>query len=424
MSRFHRALVGIAFGALVVRIAYVLVERRDFHPQGDAFFYHATANLLADGKGFISPFVPHAHRPAAEHPPLYSMYLAIASLLGMRSVLAHLLWSCVLGTASVVSVGLVGRQVGGEATGVIAAVIAAIYPNMWAPDGMLQAETLAIFAAIVAVYVAYRYCERPTLQRYAGVGVAVGFGALARSELILLVPLLLVPLAWRAPRDRLKWCAASIGMCLLVIAPWSIYNQTRFTHPVILSAQLGPLLSSANCDSTYYGGLKGYFDIQCTTAVDEREGVTPDDDESVEDSVNRRAALDYVRGHLSRLPYVESVRLLRINGLYRTDFYVHMDTLLEGRELWISRAALWSYWVLAVASIAGVMVYARARDRALPLFPLLAPIGVVIVTVLVTYASTRFRAEAEPVLCVLAALAFNRVTRPRGSVLRSALRSP
>src|SRR6185437_8344060 len=111
---------------------------------------------------------------------------------------------------------------------------------------------------------------------------------------------------------------------------------------------------------------------------------------------NRKAALEYVRGHLSRLPYVESVRLLRINGLYRTDFYVHMDSLVEGRELWISRAALWSYFVLALCSIAGAILYARRRDRVLPLFPLLAPIGVVIVTVLVTYASTRFRAEAEP----------------------------
>ena len=77
-------------GALAVRVAYVLKERRDFEPGGDAFFYHAGANLLADGKGFISPFFyPARHVQAAEHPPLYTMYLAVPSLFGMHSVLTH-----------------------------------------------------------------------------------------------------------------------------------------------------------------------------------------------------------------------------------------------------------------------------------------------------------------------------------------------
>ncbi len=42
-----------------------------------------------------------------------------------------------------------------------------------------------------------------------------------------------------------------------------------------------------------------------------------------------------------------------------------------------------------------------------PLYPLLAPIAAVVVTVLTTYASTRFRTTAEPVFVVLAALALD-----------------
>jgi hypothetical protein len=41
----------------------------------------------------------------------------------------------------------------------------------------------------------------------------------------------------------------------------------------------------------------------------------------------------------------------------------------------------------------------------MPLFPMLAPVVVVVITVLTTYASTRFRAAAEPSLAVLAAVA-------------------
>jgi ABC-type Fe3+-siderophore transport system permease subunit len=49
------------------------------------------------------------------------------------------------------------------------------------------------------------------------------------------------------------------------------------------------------------------------------------------------------------------------------------------------------------------------RRRTVPVYPLLAPIGAVVVTVLVTYASTRFRSTAEPVLVVLAAIALSAV---------------
>jgi hypothetical protein len=93
---------------------------------------------------------------------------------------------------------------------------------------------------------------------------------------------------------------------------------------------------------------------------------------------------------------------------------VHADTLIEGRSpLWISWAALYTFWFLALLSIAAVFIRRGRRHRSggpsPPLYPLLMPIVVVIVTVLVTYASTRFRTTAEPSLAVLAALAIDGV---------------
>ena len=35
-------------------------------------------------------------------------------------------------------VGLVGRRVAGERAGVVAALLAALYPSIWAPDGALH----------------------------------------------------------------------------------------------------------------------------------------------------------------------------------------------------------------------------------------------------------------------------------------------
>ena len=418
---FRPALALVVAGALVFRVAYVLAYRRDFVPGGDAFFYHAGANLLAEGKGFIQPqfYVRYGlHRAAAEHPPLYLVFLAIPSVLGMKSVLAHLVWSCVLGTGTVWIVGLLGRAVGGARVGIVAAATAAVYPNLWAPDGQLQAETLSMFAAAVAILFAYRYWQRPSRRRLALVGLACGLGALARSELLLLVPFVVVPLVWstrdRTRRQKWGWLATSVATALLVIAPWTIYNSTRFVHPVLLSAQFDPLLASANCDSTYYGDLQGYFDINCAIAIANTEGLNfpdgrPRYDESQEDIVYHRAAVDYVRGHVSRLPVVGAVRLLRIAGLYKTSLYVHADWYVEGRRpYWITWSGLYTFWLLALLSIAGAVVL-RKRAHAPPLYPLLAPILVVVVTVLITYASTRFRTTAEPSFVVLASLAIDTV---------------
>jgi len=107
---------------------------------------------------------------------------------------------------------------------------------------------------------------------------ACALGALARSELILLVPLLVVPLGvstrHQSWRTRVRWLGASILAAAIVLAPWTIYNTTRFVHPILLSAQVDPLLASANCHSTYYGDFQGYFDIQCAVKIAHRHGLT------------------------------------------------------------------------------------------------------------------------------------------------------
>jgi hypothetical protein len=410
-SWFRPALAIVVVGALLVRVVYVFAYRRDFVPGGDAFFYHAGANLLADGKGFISPFFVNQgmHRAAAEHPPLYIVFLAIPSVLGMHSVLTHLLWSCVLGAGTVWLIGLLGRAVGGARTGIIAAVIAAVYPNLWAPDGQLQAETLSMFATVAILLLAYRYWQKPTWPRLVYVGAACGLGTLARSELILMVPFVVIPLVWatadRSWGEKVKWLGASVLAAVIVIAPWTIYNVTRFEHPILISAQIDPLLASANCDTTYYGELQGYFDINCALAIAKEKGITLADDESEEGLIYRRAAEDYIRGHLSRLPAVEGVRLLRIVGLYKTSLYVHADWYVEGRRpYWITWSGLYTFWLVALTAIAGAVVLHR-RANSPPLYPLLAPVFAVVVTVLVTYASTRFRTTAEPSLVVLSAIA-------------------
>jgi len=326
----------------------------------------------------------------------------------MTSQLTHLLWSCVLGAGTVIVIGVVGRTVINARVGIVAAAIAALYPNIWVPDGSLQAETMSMFLTAVVVLLAYRYLERPSLGRLASVGAVCGAAALARSELILLVPLLVVPLALVTRdiemRQRMRWVGAAALASLLVVAPWVGYNLTRFQNPVFLSAQDGALLSSANCDTAYYGDLVGYFSQACTTEIAERHQLKLSTDQSVSAIVFRDAAIDYVSDHKARVPVVVLARVGRTLGIFRPGQTRLLDEFFDRRESEVAHAALYTLYLLLALSVAGAVILRRRR---VTLFPLLAGPAVAMFIVAATYANTRFRTTAEVSFAVLAAVAID-----------------
>jgi 4-amino-4-deoxy-L-arabinose transferase-like glycosyltransferase len=403
--RFRWALAGVVVAGFALRVTWILVTRQHQTFGGDAGFYHLGANLLVDGKGFVSPY--HPARQAADHPPLYLLWLAIPSLVGLRSVVDHMIWSAVLGCASIGLVGATGRQIAGERTGLIAAGIAALYPNMWVPDGSLMAETVAIFTTALALYWAYRYWHEPSWGKLAIVGVAAGAGALSRSELVLIVPLMVVPLAVLVPgptrAERWRGIGAGAAAAVLVMAPWLVYNVSRFEEPELLSTQFGLTLSSANCDHVWNGKFVSYFYIGCSLRIE--RSLPPGLDASQQDARHRRVAIRYVEDHLDEAPRIALARIGAILGLYQPEYQITLDGSFEGRGRRWARIGMCSFYALALLSVAGAI--ALRRRRTVPVFPLLVPPVMVLLTVVTIYASTRFRASAEVSLCLLAAIALD-----------------
>ncbi len=172
----------VAVLALVVRLAWVWGYGRTQEVAGDQLFYHLQGLALAQGDGFVNPYawndpVTPLEIPTAAHPPLYSLYLALWSLLGFETALEHRVVSVFLGVACVVVVGLVGRRLAGERAGIVAAIAAAIYANLWINDGLLAAESVYALAVLVVLLTAYRFWDEPGWSRAAVLGVA-GVGSL------------------------------------------------------------------------------------------------------------------------------------------------------------------------------------------------------------------------------------------------------
>jgi 4-amino-4-deoxy-L-arabinose transferase-like glycosyltransferase len=412
---FGTLLACIAVGGLALRVAYV-VAVRSFAMTGDGVFYHGAAGLLADGKGFIGvdEYLLEGLRVAsAKHPPAWTVVLALPARIGLRTYLEQQLVASCIGAVTIAVVGITGRRLAGPRAGLVAAALVAVYPYAWLYERSLLSETLVLLGTAIAILLVLRFYERPALGTCALLGAVVGVLALSHSELLLLVVLLLAPvilLARPVPFGRrVAWFGVALAVTAAVLAPWLVYNATRFDKIELLSTQFGPTLRDANCPATYYGPRLGFVDANCKRG--RPPTATPraqiDGDESVVDSIARHDALRYIDAHRSRFPVVLAAREGRVWAAFRPLQQMRVEPS-RGQPAVVRRGAFYAYWVLLPFGIAGGFVL---RARAVSLLPFLAFVASVVIAAAITYGYTRYRAAAEVPLVLLGAVAIDALVR-------------
>lgn len=400
--RFWRILLLIVLAALALRVGYVLLAKRHEPALGDQIYYVAQANTLARGDGFTDP---RDGSQTAEHPPLTALALTptawVAEQLssGGDHVLAMRLTMTIFGAAVVLVIGLLGRAVAGNRAGLLAAAIAAVYPNLWMNDGLVMSETLATLAVALAILLTYRFLRSPRPATAVWVGVAIALAMLARAELGLLLPLMVLPVALMlkalpVTRQLLLFLLTCV-VSLAVVSPWLIANLTRFDEPVLFSTNDGLTLCGANLHRTWYGDGTGVWALDCANFS------VPEGDRSVVSNALRHDGLEFIQDHLSRLPVVVAVREARVWSLYAPGFMADYN-VNEGRDVEVSWAGFFAFWVLVPCAVVGAV---RLRRRRVPITPLVSQFVVVAVTAAAIYGLVRFRVPAEVSLVVLAAVA-------------------
>jgi Dolichyl-phosphate-mannose-protein mannosyltransferase len=395
---FRWALLAIVAGGVVLRVLYTLLEAPWPPPAlDDQYYFSALPKLIADGEGFVRPFYlafQGGSLPTAEHPPLHSVVLAGLAKLGGTSPDLQRLTGTVFGAGTIAALGLLGRRLAGERAGLLAAGLAAVYPVLIAADGALMSESLFGLLVAVSLLAAYRLVESASVGRALVLGALVALAALTRSEALLLLPLLLIPVLRRPGGVRAALLA--VLAFTVVLTPWTVRNWIVFVQPVIISTNSGSAIAGANCHETYYGDQLGGWRPQCI-----RE--TPGNEAKHQDEV-RDDGVRYARDHLGRLPLVLAVRLARVWNLYDP------LQLPEGRSARAEKLGVLMFFALVPLAVAGTLVLRRRR---VPVWILLTPFVVVSFTALLTYGNQRFREPAELSLVVLAAVAIDALLRGR-----------
>jgi 4-amino-4-deoxy-L-arabinose transferase-like glycosyltransferase len=402
--RFAVRLGLVALVAAVVRVAFVLaVTRHDKHLY-DSIYYELQARTMVDGWGFFTdPFqIMHGTGrilQAADHPPFTVLVLVPAAWLGPQLYMR--LTMVLLGVTTVVLIGLIGRRLGGDTVGLVAAGMASVYANLWINDGLIMSEPVGVLLTTALLLVGLRVLHAgPTWPTVAALGLLGGFGMLTRAEFVLFIPFLVVPVLWVGSGRDLRRAAGVVAgaglVTLLVVGPWVAFNMSRFDRPTVISTNDGLALRAANCHRTYYGSHIGWVDVFPPCAA-----FDVDAEQSVIGARNRSDALRYMRSHATRIPLVALARLGRTWNVFNFNQTITFATN-EGRPVWASRLAAVSSWLLLPLAGVGAVALRRRRQR-------IWPFGVVFVAVhaaLALWAGglLRYRASAEPVLVLFAAV--------------------
>jgi 4-amino-4-deoxy-L-arabinose transferase-like glycosyltransferase len=398
---FKARLLWIAGAGLLFRFAYVAFDVAGDRGFDDRQWFHDVSNNLAAGRGFISPFVFDFFgtvTPSAGHPPLWAAVLSVPAFFGLGSWTAQQFITAIVGAAAIGAVGYLGRRVGGDRIGLIAAGLAAISPLLIARDGSLMSESLYGFLVILSLLATYRVVDKPVSRSAAIVGVLIGLAALTRGEALLFLPVLGIAIWLRAKPKKVSRARLLVVMVLatvVTLTPWTIRNWIAFDEPVLISLNEASVLAGANCDKTYNGPETGTWDITCLATAN------PNLTEPKQHAIWRKQGLDYIGDHTGDLPRVMFYRVIRTWDLYEPSGQAHGD----GRDYNVAVIGTWTYLLLLLPL--GIWGAVRMYRQRKPLLILLSPFIVATLAAAATWGLTRLRHPADLTLLVFDAVALS-----------------
>jgi 4-amino-4-deoxy-L-arabinose transferase-like glycosyltransferase len=236
------ALAAILALGLVVR-AYVVVEP-GAHPSDDSHAYYALAKSLDVEGSYGGPTFEDTSDWSPGAPLLYAAAFYVTG--GPREGTARIV-EALLGVAAIVVVFLLGRRLGGRATGLLAALAVAVYPPFIHSTGELMSEPPALLTLPAAILAFLWASEQERLRAWLVPGLLFGLTAMFRPEYLVVAAAFVVLAAIRVGIDR-GWKPGLGGAALLLLAfalpvvPWTIRNAVVLDRLVPISTGGGKAL--------------------------------------------------------------------------------------------------------------------------------------------------------------------------------------
>ncbi|MGD8453557.1 MAG: tetratricopeptide repeat protein [Phycisphaerae bacterium] len=227
----------IVLVALGLRVIYDLQLRHSplfADPSMDELYHDQWGQAIAAGRSFVDgPYF---------RAPLYPAMLGLVYSVFGHSYLAPRMVQAVLGAISCGLVFVIGRRLFGRAVAAVAGFAAASYWILIYFDGELLIPPLIVPLDLLLIWLLLRAERSSGVVIFAVCGVVLGLSAIARPNVLLFGPAIVL---WLLIRFRRQWrrallhAACVTAGCLLVVLPITIRNWVVGKDLVLIASQGG-----------------------------------------------------------------------------------------------------------------------------------------------------------------------------------------
>jgi 4-amino-4-deoxy-L-arabinose transferase-like glycosyltransferase len=181
--------------------------------------------------------------------PAYPLFLALTTLAG-KSYLWIAVPQALMGAGTVLCAYLIGGELFGKVTGLLAGSITALYPYYIVHDTALQETGLFTFLTALAVFALLRAKRSGSWMVWASAGICLGAAVLTRQTL---APFAVVAIVWigiQSGQPRFRRCGIVALAFAWTAGPWVVRNALVIGSPV-LTSEGGRQLWNANNTKTF-----------------------------------------------------------------------------------------------------------------------------------------------------------------------------
>ena len=311
----------------------------------------------------------------------------------------------------------IGRTLFSPAVGLVAGFVLALHPYLVKLTmQIIDTGPSVAFSSLGMVCLLRAWNHSSRARLYALAGLFFGFATLVRpvsgpTTVILAVVILIGWVLQRRPGLAVRSSAALLIVWMAVMLPWWTHNWFKYDTWIPLTAHGGSSVLRGH--TPYYSRVHPLYDTDSFPYFSIPH--VPNDPVGVQSNrLSIQMALDYLRQHPGEAILTDVRKVVWLYGWHKVPrSFANSSPKWDAAEhRVVDVASLRPAWQDVLYTVYWVPVLAlflwgvwRSRSLARNLLPVYAFLGANAATVALTFADTRYRLEAEPLIAALAAFA-------------------
>jgi tetratricopeptide (TPR) repeat protein len=384
--------------AFVLKLVYIVQSSDALHvrvPVMDSKYYDETAQGIASGSLL--------QREAFFMGPLYPYLLSLVYLIFGRDFMIVRVLQILVGSASVALTFVIGKRVFRPSVALLGALMLMFYGTITFYEGLILMTWLGTILNLATIALLLRAARADgSALWYGAAGVTLGLSALARANVLVFAPVVIVWILW-VVRGRRRVAAAGAFAAAVVVAlsPATIHNYiaSRDVVPVTSNAGLNFFIGNNEVATGVFRPLPEIDFVRDPTSRSYIEQSLGKDMGPSEVSRYWFArSLEFIRENPS-----QELRLLaRKFALFFNGYeipQIEAYALERQRNPWL-RVLFVNFWWICALGLTGLLFsLGRWREHIL----LSGFLVVYAASIILFFVTARYRVQIAPILCLFAA---------------------